>query len=502
MGDVCRRVDGEAMKFFALHSSIRTQIMASTTLLILALIGAIVTVWAKSESTLYHQEKLNNTKSISNVLSYTYSNELSEENWSQIRLNIDLLLRENEDFVYVLVCDSNQKNQIAAASPNEFQNNYIPDLVPLSVTNAAINSTEKTHVVETFILRDIYFADKLRAKRGEQVMEVASDIRTLSGRKLGKLRIGISLKKVNIAVTNAVNQALIVGFIGLNVGWVCAYMLAQHLSDPVRRLQSSVAKIAGGDLQHRADIHSRADEIGALAISVNEMSAALQISFSKLQKTLDSFERFVPSKFISVIAPQGVENIEVGAASTRRMTILFCDIRGYTSMSEAMEPIEIFRFLNDYLACMGKAIDEAGGFIDKYIGDAIMALFDDSNTDCALQAAIMMQQALDKFNDERSKRQGQTSLPRIRVGIGIHRGTVVMGTVGFTSRIDSTVIGDAVNVASRIEGLTKQYECNILITESVVRNLSYPKSFSLRLIDKSVKVKGKDEAISIYELKA
>ncbi|MBK1988547.1 adenylate/guanylate cyclase domain-containing protein [Sphaerospermopsis aphanizomenoides BCCUSP55] len=491
------------MKFFAFRS-IRTQIMASTTLLIVALIGATVAVWATSESKLYKEEKLKDATSISKVLSYTYSNEFSEENWSQIRLNIDLLLRENKEIVYVLISDSQKNNQIVAASPSEFQNNYIPDVVPLDVTDNAIKSQQQTLIQETFILRDIYYANKLRAKRGEDILEVASDIRTLSGRKLGKLRMGISLKRVNNAVANAVNQALIVGFVGLNVGWICAYILARRLSDPVQRLQVSVAQIAGGDLQHRADINNRKDEIGALATSVNEMSAALQISFSKLQKTLDSFERFVPDKFVSVIAPQGIENIEVGMASTRKMTILFCDIRGYTSMSEAMAPMEIFLFLNDYLACMGKAIDEAGGFIDKYIGDAIMALFDDEATDSALRAAILMQQALDKFNYERYQKQEDSptkkELPMISVGIGIHRGTVVMGTVGFTSRIDSTVIGDAVNVASRIEGLTKQYECEILVTESVVKSLSHPELFSLRLVDKSVKVKGKDEPIAIYEL--
>ncbi|MBD2294561.1 HAMP domain-containing protein [Anabaena sphaerica FACHB-251] len=476
--------------------SIRTQIMTSTTLLILGLVTAIVTVWAKSESNLYRQEKVNDAKIISNILSYTYSNEFSEENWSQIRLNLDLLIRENEEIVYVFVSDSSQDNQIVAASPSEFQNNYVPDVVSLDVTNNALKSSKSTHIIETFILRDIYFANKLRGKKGEQVMEVASDIRTLSGRKLGKLRIGISLKRVNRAVTNAVNQALIVGSVGLAVGWVCAYILARQLSVPVQRLQMSVAKIANGDLQHRADIYNREDEIGALATSVNEMSSALQISFSKLQKTLESFEKFVPDKFVSVIAPEGIENIDVGIASTRKMTILFCDIRGYTSMSEAMTPMEIFLFLNDYLACMGKAIDEYGGFIDKYIGDAIMALFDDEATDSALKAAILMQQVLELFNYERAKK----GLPIIAVGIGIHRGTVVMGTVGFNSRMDSTVIGDAVNVASRIEGLTKQYECGILLTESVVKSLCHPESFALKLIDKSVKVKGKDAPIAIYEL--
>jgi adenylate cyclase len=483
------------MKIFAFRS-IRTQIMTSITLLILGLIGAIVTVWVKSEDTLYRQEKLNDAKVISKVLSYTYSNELSEENWSQIRINIDLILRENKDFLYVYVSDINQDNQIAVASPHEYQNQYIPDIVPLSTTITALKSSEQTRVIQTFILKDIYFGDTLRAKRGEQIIELASDIRTIAGKELGVLRIGLSLQKVDRAVNNAINQALTVGSIGLAVGWLCAYILAKHLSDPVRQLQSSVAQITGGDLQHRAVIYNRSDEIGALANSFNEMSAILQISFSKLQKTLDSFEKFVPNKFISVIAPQGIENIQVGMASTRKMTILFCDIRGYTSMSEAMKPLEIFTLLNDYLACMGKAIDEAGGFIDKYIGDAIMALFDDDSTDCAIKAAISMNKALDEFNYQRS----QQGLSIISIGIGIHRGTVVMGTVGFTSRIDSTVIGDAVNVASRIERLTREYECNILITESVVKKLSYPELFSLRLVDESVKVKGKDNAIAIYEV--
>ncbi len=497
MGDFCRRVNSTTVKILAFRS-IRTQIMTSTTLLILGLIAAIVTVWAKSDSTLYRQEKLNDAKITARVLSSTYSNELSEENWSQIRINLHLLMQENQDVVYVFVSDHRLYHQIVAGSPQEFVSQYIPDIVPLNVTKQAIYSSSniEARASETFLLRDVYFGEKLRGKRGERVIEVASDVLGLSEQKLGTLRIGISLRRVDIAVRNAVNKALMVGFIGLNIGLVCAYILAHQLSDPVRRLQMSVAQIANGDLQHRAAIYHRADEIGALAISVNEMSRALQISFSKLQKTLESFERFVPDKFVSVISPQGIEKIEVGMAATRKMTILFCDIRNYTSMSEAMTPMEIFLFLNDYLACMGKAIDESGGFIDKYIGDAIMALFDDPATDGALKAAILMQKYLDKFNYARS----QQGIPKIAVGIGIHRGEVVMGTIGFTCRIDSTVVGDSVNIASRLESITKYYECGILVSDSVILSLSQPELFSLRLVDESVKLRGKDEAIAIYQL--
>lgn len=475
--------------------SIRTRIMVNTTLLLLTVIGAIVSVWAKSESHLYREENVQDANSFVRVLTYTLGDELIEENWSQIRLTLDVILQENQDFVYVFISDARQDNRIIAASVNELQNQYIPDIVPLSVTNKALASTQPSIVMETFILRDVYFSRHLRAKRGERVMEVASDIRLSSGKKVGTVRMGISLRRVDRAITEVVKQALGVGLIGLMIGWVLAYILAKRLSDPILRLQLSATKIAAGDLQHRAQITNR-DEIGALATSFNEMSTALQSSFNKLQKTLESFELFVPNKFILAIAPQGIENIVVGVAATKSITILFCDIRGYTSMSEVMTPQETFTFLNDYLACMGKAIDQAGGFIDKYIGDAIMALFDDPATDGALQAAVFMQQALDEFNDER----GQNHLPKIAVGIGIHRGEVVMGTVGFTCRIDSTVVGDAVNVASRVEGLTKHYGCSILITESVVRNLASPELFALKLVDSAVKLKGKDEAIAIYEL--
>ncbi|MEO8890891.1 MAG: adenylate/guanylate cyclase domain-containing protein, partial [Coleofasciculaceae cyanobacterium] len=97
--------------------------------------------------------------------------------------------------------------------------------------------------------------------------------------------------------------------------------------------------------------------------------------------------------------------------------------------------------------------------------------------------------------ERRSKAQ-----PIVNIGIGIHRGEVVMGTVGFTSRIESTVIGDPVNVAARVEGLTRKYNRTVLVTESVIAALKYPEDFELRLVDDAVKVKGKDELVAIYEL--
>jgi adenylate cyclase len=476
--------------------SIRTRIMAATTFLILMIVSAVVWSWAKNESEVYRSSERQEAQTLAVALSNAWTNELVDQNWSQIRLGLNLMLRRNPDFVYILVSDARLSNQIVAAAPDDFQQQYVPDVVPLQDTESAWQVYDGTRLVETYILRDVEFpAGEVRARRGERVIEVASDIRNAAGEKIGTLRIGISLRRVNRAVRNAINNALTVGAMGWAFGLIGAYILAQQLSNPIQRLQISADKIAAGDLHHRADIN-RADELGALATAFNKMAAALQASFSRLQKTLESFERFVPEKFLKVIAADGIENIQVGVASTRTITILFADIRGYTSMSEQLTPLETFALLNDYLARMGQVINDAGGFIDKYIGDAIMALFEDETTGCALKAAMAMQQALKTFNEERCRQEQ----PRIKIGIGIHRGEVVMGTIGFTSRIESTVIGDAVNVAARVEGLTRKYDCSILVTESAVAALRNPQAFNLRLVDESVKVKGKNEPVAIYEL--
>ncbi|MGQ4647973.1 adenylate/guanylate cyclase domain-containing protein [Lyngbya aestuarii] len=479
-----------------LFGSIRTRMMAFTAFLILAIVGVVVWSWAEDMSDVYYNQKQQEAKMIVTALSNAWTNELVNQNWSQIRLSLNLLTQRNSQFIYILVSDARRSNQIVAASPEAFQEQYFPDLVPVEITKKALETYSYSRLQKTFILRDIEFPrDQMRSRRGERILEAAAGIRSATGEKIGNLRIGVSLKQVRSAVRRAIYKALLVGAFGLSFGLLGAYILALHLTKPVKRLQISAAKIAAGNWQHRVNIY-RADEIGALATSFNEMSSALQAMFSRLEKTLDSFERFVPGKFLTVIASDGIENIQVGVAATRLITILFADIRGYTSMSEQMTPMETFTLLNDYLACMGQVINEAGGFIDKYIGDAIMALFENENSGCSLYAALAMQQRLKVFNEERqSKNQ-----PIIKIGIGIHYGEVVMGTIGFTSRIESTVIGDAVNVAARVEGLTRIYDCGILVTEPVVSMLKEREAFHLRLVDDYVKVKGKKDSVAIYEL--
>jgi hemerythrin len=171
----------------------------------------------------------------------------------------------------------------------------------------------------------------------------------------------------------------------------------------------------------------------------------------RLSTTTDAYSRFVPREFLHLLGIDDIRKVEVGQQVERKMTILFADIRAFTSLSESMSPQENFNFLNAYLVQMEPVITAHGGFIDKYIGDGIMALFPDS-PDAALRCAQAMLQRLDDYNTGRER----AGYRPIKVGIGINTGIVILGTIGGASRMDGTVIGDAVNLAARLERLTKE----------------------------------------------
>jgi hemerythrin len=176
------------------------------------------------------------------------------------------------------------------------------------------------------------------------------------------------------------------------------------------------------------------------------------------------------------------------------MTILFSDIRDFTSLSESMSPQENFNFLNAYLVQMEPVIAAHGGIIDKYIGDAIMALFPNSPDD-ALRCSLAMLAKLDEYNAGRER----AGYHPIKIGVGINTGIVILGTVGGEGRMDGTVIGDAVNLASRLERLTKEYEVPILISEYTLSSLENTKPWSLRFLDRT-HVRGKHDNQSVYEV--
>ncbi|MCK9382803.1 MAG: hypothetical protein M0P95_17305 [Sulfuritalea sp.] len=214
----------------------------------------------------------------------------------------------------------------------------------------------------------------------------------------------------------------------------------------------------------------------------------------RLSTTTDAYSRFVPREFLRLLGIEDIRKVEVGQQVERKMTILFADIRNFTSLSESMSPQENFNFLNAYLVQMEPVITAHGGFIDKYIGDAIMALFPDS-PDAALRCGLAMLKRLDEYNAGRER----AGYRPIRVGIGINTGIVILGTIGGASRMDGTVIGDAVNLAARLERLTKEYGVPILISEYTLYSLDDPGLWSIRFLDRT-HVRGKQGTQSVYEV--
>ena len=218
-----------------------------------------------------------------------------------------------------------------------------------------------------------------------------------------------------------------------------------------------------------------------------------EILSKSLQHTNTALEKFVPKEFLSYLGRANITEVQLGDHTEKEIAILFCDIRGFTKLSDSMTPDQTFKFINSYLKRMGPYIRENNGFIDKYIGDAIMGLFPNGVED-AIKAAIAIQKQLYEYNSHRAK----MSYPPIEIGIGIHYGELMLGTVGESNRIDSTVISAAVNLASRIEKLNKVFGTVILISnEAVQKNTN--SSFQFRELPK-IKVDGNNEKVKVFEV--
>ncbi len=223
-----------------------------------------------------------------------------------------------------------------------------------------------------------------------------------------------------------------------------------------------------------------------------DLLAERQMTIARLQTYNRAVDRFVPHEFLDELGHTDVTAVQLGDHVQCTMTVLFIDIRGFTTIAEVLEPQAIFHFLNEYLARIGPIVRDHRGFIDKYIGDAVMALFPGC-ADNALQAAIALAKEVRAFNECRPDG------PPIEVGISLHRGALMLGTIGEARRLETTVIADEVNIASRLEGLTKIYRAKILLTDSVRDAVKEVDRYHLRPLG-SVQVKGAVRPVNLYEL--
>lgn len=204
--------------------------------------------------------------------------------------------------------------------------------------------------------------------------------------------------------------------------------------------------------------------------------------------------RFVPTEWLAFLKKESIIDIELGDHISDEMTVMFSDLRSFTTISEDMTPRDNFRFVNSYLGKVSPVIREHKGFIVKYLGDGLMAIFPESADDAVLAGLEKLHQ-VNEYNAQR-KKYGQLLL---KVGIGVNTGNMMVGMVGEANRVQGDAFSDEVNLTSRVEGLTKFYNVSFIITEATYKNLADSSKYHIRFLDK-VKVKGKQNSLNLYEV--
>lgn len=291
---------------------------------------------------------------------------------------------------------------------------------------------------------------------------------------------------------------------------VVLLFVVSRLTRPVSQVVGAMREIiSSNDLSSRVVVHFR-DEIGEMSKTFNVMVGELDKAYDRIKryayeavlaqkrehKIRNIFQKYVPQEIIDRFFTNPEEML---VGDNRRLSVLFSDIRSFTSISEQMSPDVLVSSLNRYFSVMVELIMNQGGVIDKYIGDAIMAFFGapvagENDALASVEAGMAMIEALDEFNAEQQRRE----LPQFRIGVGINYGEVTVGNIGTDRKMDYTVIGDMVNVASRLEGLTKPYDQPLIISEYVSAELD--DSIPTRIVD-SVAVKGRAAGLRIYTAK-
>lgn len=326
-------------------------------------------------------------------------------------------------------------------------------------------------------------------------ISAAIPILDTEGQVVAVLGLDYNMKQEASLLERVLGIAIGLVLVGSVLSVILSFMLSRLLSRSVRSLAGAVEQFTGKNFDTKVPVTTN-DEIGRLGRAFNRMVDEIRAYSDGLTATLTAIERFVPREFLQQMGHETVITVSLGDQVSRKMTVFFCDIRSFTALSESMTPRETFAFINDYLSRLSPIIRENNGFIDKYIGDAIMALFPGDPLD-AVKAAIQILLELALLNDDR-KNQG---LPEVRIGIGIHHGETMLGTVGEEQRMDGTVISDAVNVAARLESLTKKFGASILVSEDTLQKAEQKAghSFASRTLG-SIRLRGKKQSLGVVEI--
>lgn len=464
------------MKLFPLQIGLRLKLTLPVVFLILVIMFSISFLFGlRHEQTLRSEMKRRAVRIAQTAGTMSMIPLPGVPSWTLSKSFVPLVPQLDPNVLYIVVFD--ELGKVQAASINQ-------SLLKGLLKQEEIASAEKELISEVTDARAIK-EERSGPSRWGSLLPVEVGLQP-DGR--GKVVVGFSLEEVEREVSSSRRTALglTLGFVVL--GGVVAVAVAASITQPIQVLVRGMEEVRKGNLAADVEIPNK-DEIGALANSFNFMIAGLR----ERDRIKGTFQRFVSSQVAEKVL--GAKDI-ILTGERRRASILFADIRGFTSMSERLAPEEIVSMLNEYFTVMVDIIITHEGNLDKFIGDAMMAIFgaplrhpDDPLR--AVRTAVDMQRALLELNEERDRRGAEA----IYIGIGIATGDVVAGNIGSEKRMEYSVIGDEVNLAARIQ--SKSGKQKILICPETFKAVQGEmKTIPLE----PVMLKGKSHPVQIYEV--
>jgi class 3 adenylate cyclase len=313
------------------------------------------------------------------------------------------------------------------------------------------------------------------------------------------LKRSLGLQALVADIDRQVQRTAIAGIVALvlfSALTIVALHVINQIAEPILHLTNAVvafeANVYSSDLL--AAYKRNQDELGELALALDAMAGSITESVQLKDRFLKSAQRFVPHQYLEFLQKDSIIDVRLGDHVSAEMAVMFSDVRGFTTMSENMTPQENFDFVNAYLQLVSPVIEKHHGFIVKFLGDGMMAIFP-YGVDDAVRAGLEKQQRVTEFNVELAKR----GLQAIEVGIGIHTGHMMVGMIGDEMRIQGDAFSDNVNLTARIEGLTKFYGASMIITEETLMRLERPVPYAMRHLGLA-QVKGREMPISLYEI--
>ena len=325
---------------------------------------------------------------------------------------------------------------------------------------------------------------------------------TTAGKSIGVLGLDVAADRITFIKQRAFAISASLFAVAVLLVGIASLLVARNVRDPLTRLINATAAIARGDLTIRLKLQ-RNDEFGLLATHFDYMTTELQ----QREMIRATFGRYVSEDVARTLLSGG--NAPTLGGEERIVTILFCDLRGYTTISEQLSPGQVVELLNLYFSAMNAIVDEHRGCIIEFLGDAILAVFGapiyvQDHSERALRCALMMRERLSQLNAEwddspQAQRWWKRGVSKLEARMGIHTGPVVAGNLGSPERMKYAVIGDSVNIAARLEELNKELNTSILISDEVRARVPQDLQIAMRPHGEH-KVKGRLQVVNVYAI--